>query len=114
MSKLWVLLLLSITSCASVRSEGGGVKHLPFNKEFVYLSSDLAHVAVFSKQRTRFGPTDLAIANPEWPSSPATYFETSEGVQCLSIGDPAISSQYAVKRPIKMGEKYNCFHTLFR
>jgi hypothetical protein len=82
--------------------------------EIVYLSSDLSNIAIFSKGKTRFGPTDLTIANPEWPAFPAVNLETSDGVQCLSVGEPEIATQYAVKRPLKAGERYRCLKTNFR
>jgi hypothetical protein len=114
MCRYWALLLLAITSCASTQPQGSDTKYLPFDKEFIYLSSDLDHVAVFSKDRTCFGPTDLTIVNKEWPASPAIYFETSQGVRCVSIGTAENSSQYAIKRPIKTEEQYSCLGTTFR
>lgn len=114
MSKLWMLLLLSMNSCALSQPGHGDIKYSPFKNETVYLSTDLAHVAVFSKHRTRFGPTDLVIANIEWPSSSATYFETDAGVQCLTVGKSEISIEYAVKRPLTAGENYTCLRTTFR
>ena len=105
------IILLFILSCAP---NGHHSKSLPAAEEIVYLSSDLANVAVFSKSKTRSGPTDLTISNPDYPSSPAAQFETDDGVQCWSIGPSETSDEYAVKRPIKLGEQYSCLRTNFR
>lgn len=103
MRALIIILLLLATPCSAKQS----------TNEIIYLSSDMKYVAVFSKNQARFGPTDLAIVNPEWPSSPAVYFVTKDGVQCLSIGPQATSDEYAIKRPVKKGERYKCRRTMF-
>lgn len=105
--------MLFLASCASTAEYNQISKYIK-KGEVVYLSSDLSDIAVFSKERTRFGPTDLTIANPEWPSFPAVYSETSDGVQCVSVGEPETTTQYAVKRPLKAGEEYRCLKTVFR
>jgi hypothetical protein len=111
--RLPCLLAMMLASCAT-HTESTRVSRYISENEIVYLSSDLSHIAIFSKERTRFGPPDLTIANPEWPSYSATYFKTGDGVQCLSIGEPTISDQYAVKRPLRAGEEYSCLRTNFR
>jgi hypothetical protein len=111
--RLMLLLGILLTSCAHPTGYKHISKYLSAN-EVVYLSSDLLNIAVFSKEKTRFGPTDLTIANPDWPSFSATYFETGDGVQCISVGKSEISDQYAVKRPLTAGEQYSCLRTTFR
>jgi len=113
MPKLYLLAFFALVSCAA-SSLGVRVKSLPLEDEIIYLSSDLAHVAVFSKKSTRFGPTDLTVVNPEWPASPARHFITDDRVQCVSIGSSETSDEYAIKRPIKSGEQYSCLRTKFR
>lgn len=114
MPNLWPGLSILAVSCVSLQAQTGDTKYLPITSETIYLSSDLADVAVFSKEKTRFGPTDLTISNPDFPSSPATYFETVNGVRCISVGSSETSDEYAIKRPIKNGEQYNCLRTNFR
>jgi hypothetical protein len=77
-----------------------------------YLSSDLRHAVVFSKERARFGPR-LALS-PDWGSSPARFFGAGDHVQCVSVGPPGNTEEFAVKRPLKAGERYNCLTTTFR
>lgn len=107
------LLLFVLASCTTHRAstEKGP---LPSAEEIIYLSSDRQHVAVFSKERSRFGFTNLVIANREWPSSPAVYLQTNDGVQCLSVGSQGNSDEYAIKRPFREGESYKCLTTTFR
>jgi hypothetical protein len=81
-------------------------------EEIKYVSSDLSRVAVFSKERARFGPR-LALS-PVWGSSPVRYFDTGDDVQCVSIGPPGNTEEFAVKRPIKAQESYKCLTTSFR
>lgn len=109
-----ITLLLLAASCSAYGSQSKGVTHLPFQGEIVYLSSDMEHVAVFSREKTRFGPTNLTIANQEWPSDPATYFDLGQGISCISVGSESNSLEYAIKRPIKMDDKYKCLRTEFQ
>lgn len=113
MRRLSALLILALTSCIAGSAESP-VKSLRLDREVIYMSLDSADVAVFSKKRTRFGPTDLTIVNPEWPAYPARHFITEDRVQCVSIGSSDNSDEYAVRRPIKLGEQYNCVRTKFR
>jgi hypothetical protein len=86
------------------------------DQDIVYISGDLQHVAVFSPTSARFGPR-LALGT-DWPSSPARYFEPSEHVQCVSVGPPGNppgnTVEFAIKRPIRAGERYRCLTTSFR
>jgi hypothetical protein len=107
------ILTLFLTSCAHSADYNQISKYIK-KGEVVYLSSDLLDITVFSKERTRFGPTDLTIANPEWPAYPAVNLGMPDGVQCVSVGEPEIATQYAVKRPLRAGEQYRCLKTIFR
>lgn len=84
----------------------------PVAQEIKYISSDLRHVAVFSRDHARFGPR-LALS-PDWGSSPARYFNSGDQVQCVSVGPPGNTEEFAVKRPLRVGERYNCLTTTFR
>lgn len=101
------LLFLFLASCAQ---DFGQHRHgeQTSKNEILYLSSDLAHAAIFSKDTAYFGPADLTFA------SPAKYFETDHGIQCLSVGKPGFSIQFAVKRPLTAGESYTCLGAKFR
>lgn len=81
--------------------------------ETVYLSSDLFHVAVFTKEDARFG-NDLALSRTIWPSSSVKYFEPAEGIYCVSLEPSPGDTQFAIKRPITLGEKFQCLKTHFR
>ncbi len=107
------MLAILLASCAQY-SKYERISKYTSKDEIVYLSSDMLDIAIFSKERTRFGPTDLTIANPVWPSSFAKYYQSADGVQCISVGKPEISIEYAVKRPLKAGEEYSCRRTKFR
>lgn len=113
MRRLGLLPILALAGC-SAGSANNRAELLSWGGEIIYISIDLANVAVFSESATRFGPTDLTIANPEWPASPARRFTTDDRVQCVSIGSLETSDEYAVKRPIKFGEQYSCLRTKFR
>ena len=80
--------------------------------QVTYVSSDLGHVAVFTKTGGRFGDY-LALSEAAWPSSPARYFEPTHGIQCVSLGPPLSSVEFAIKRPIKQGDEYRCLRSQF-
>lgn len=111
--RLFYLLVVLLGACTTY-SEGARFSKYVAKNEVAYLSTDLGQVAIFSKTRTRFGPTDLTVANPVWPSFPAKSFQTGDGVQCVSVGEAGIAIQYAVKRPLKLSEQYKCLGTTFR
>jgi len=83
-------------------------------QEIIYVSTDLEDIAVFTPESARFGDNPLAFSTEVWPASPAHYFETGEGIQCVSIGPPGHPTQFAIKRPIREGERYRCLATSFR
>lgn len=115
MAKLYlIVLLLLISSCSAYGTQSKRLTHITFGGEIVYLSSDMEHVAVFSKDKTRFGPTNLTIVNQEWPSSPARYFDLGQGLSCISVGSEGSSLEYAIKRPIKINDKFKCLKTEFQ
>jgi hypothetical protein len=107
----WVL-LLTVAACASGPSAMADAAAPARVEEIVYLSADRGSLAVFSGESARFGPLDLALRNPEWPSLPARYFQKG-GTYCVSIGGPAGSREYAIKRPIRKGERYKCQSSSF-
>lgn len=96
---------------ASAQS-AGAVSGAPAADDIRYVSSDLRHVAVFSKDSARFGPR-LALS-PDWGSSPARYLDSPDGVRCVSVGRPGNTEEFAVKRPLKAQESYKCLTTAFR
>jgi hypothetical protein len=81
--------------------------------EIAYVSTDLRHAAVFTQQGARFGPP-LLVFSPVEPFSPARYFDTADGAQCISVGPPGSTVEFAIKRPIVAGEQYRCLATSFR
>lgn len=110
---LSLLFALIATSCTSSRMTLAPGMTPSTPPQIEYVSSDLGNAAVFAASEARFGPPFLALG-PEWPSSPVRYFEEGNGVQCVSVGPPASSDEFAIKRPIRLGERYSCLTTSFR
>jgi hypothetical protein len=81
-------------------------------QEIVYASADLRHVIVFAPDRVEFAPP--LDFRPDSRFVPPRYFEQSEGVRCVSLGPPGNSIEYAIKRPIRADERYQCGTTSFR
>jgi hypothetical protein len=106
-------LLFLLGSCARHTEYRHVSEYIP-KGDIVYLSLDLSSAATFSKIEARFGPADLTVGHPIWESSPAKYITTADGVQCISIGEPESSIEFAVKRPLRRGENYICLRTKFR
>lgn len=113
MTRARLLLISLLTFAVAHRAQSEDITPLPLPDEIIYLSSNRDYVAVFSKDRARYGPMDLAISNPDWPTSPATYVKTGDGVQCLSVGPEGYSIEYAIKRPVRKDDTYNCLKTRF-
>jgi hypothetical protein len=96
-------------------SGSGAVAEVPQSDPtnvITYVSADLGHAASFSSDRATLGapPGLLAI----WPSSPVRYFTSEDNIQCASVGSSGDSIEYAIKRPLKQGEKYTCISSIFR
>lgn len=106
------VLLLMLASCASHQPPGVRSTTRLSELGIVYASTDLRHIIVFTPDRVEFGP--LLDFRPESRSDPPRYFEPSEGVQCVSMGPPGNSIEFAIKRPITDGERYRCGGTSFR
>jgi hypothetical protein len=107
------ILLLVLASCASHGAAvTNGIASVS-GSEIRYASVDLRHLIIFAEDGAHFGPP-LEFW-PAHPPPPTRYFEPSEGVQCVSIGhDSQNSTDYAIKRPIRAGERYRCLTTAFR
>lgn len=114
MAKARLFLISLLTFFVAHRAQSEEILPLPLPDEIIYLSSNREFVAVFSKDRARYGPMDLAISNPDWPTSSATYLQTRDGIQCLSVGPKEYSIEYALKRPIRNDDTYKCLNTKFR
>lgn len=81
-------------------------------QEIVYTSLDLSHSIVFAQDGVRFGPP--LDYRPESPPPASRYIRREDGVHCVSVGIPGNTTNYAIKRPIKAGERYRCDRTSFR
>jgi len=77
-----------------------------------YVSSDLEHVVIFSPQKARSGPS--FVSSSLWPSLPAKYFDAGNGIRCASVGPPGNTTEFAIKRPLRLGDRYGCLGTTFR
>lgn len=111
MTKLLVFAALLLTSCVSHPSAGSRGVVPTANQEILYASSDLRQIFIFAQDGFHAGPVLEFV--PEYPPPPVRYFETSDGVQCASIGH-SDTTDFAIKRPIRVGERYRCGTTLFR
>ena len=78
----------------------------------MYASHDPSQFILFSGDGVRSGP--LLSFLPQHPPDAARYFEPSEGVQCVSIGVSGNTDDYAIKRPIRSGDRYQCLTTAFQ
>ena len=107
-----LLLLLLLSACSSIPVDSGVELMPPESTPIEYVSSDLVHAAAFTATSARFGPNPISLGSG-WTSSPTRYFELRNGVDCASLGPPGNSEEFAVKRPIRAGERYSCLETDF-
>ncbi|MEG3145519.1 hypothetical protein U1839_12735 [Sphingomonas sp. RT2P30] len=108
-SKILLLLTIILAACGSKSSAGAKYGDAA---QAVYISIDYAHVMVFAEHAFRTG--DLhALMEGLYPNVPAKSLQLPGGISCFSIGYPGISEEFAIKRPIKLGEKYQCRGSIF-
>ncbi|HEX8466632.1 MAG TPA: hypothetical protein VF620_02370 [Allosphingosinicella sp.] len=81
-------------------------------QEIVYTSLDSSHSIAFAEDGVRDGPP--MDYRPESPPVESRYIAREDGVHCVSIGIPGNTTNYAIKRPIKAGERYRCDRSSFR
>lgn len=84
-------------------------KHL---EEVRYISSDSRFAMVVGKTTARAGPIE-ALDQGRWPDYPKRDIQAG-GIQCVSVGPPGNTEEYAVKRPLKLGETYKCEGASFK
>lgn len=116
LGKLAPLLALVLTSCASPGSVDRRTGASGAPAEIRYLSLDHRRVMVFSGGTGRsggihnYGPPDPNNPNPPYPMR---EFHTADGVRCISVGPPGITDEFAVRRPIRAGDRYACLGSKF-
>ena len=105
-----LILLLVLASSASAQPVTAVTS--PSSQEIIYSSTDLRHIFVFAQDGFRVGyPLDY---EPGHPPAAIRYISREDGVQCVSIGVTGSSMEYAVKRPLRRGERFRCERTSFR
>ncbi|CAN5244499.1 hypothetical protein BH10PSE14_BH10PSE14_11700 [soil metagenome] len=108
-SKLLLFLTIILAACGSKSSAGAENND---TAQAVYLSIDYAHVMVFTEHDFRTG--DLhALLEGLYSNVPAKSLRLPGGISCISIGHSGSSEEFAIKRPIKLGEKYQCLGSIF-
>lgn len=106
-----VLITLTLTACTHDRTVAGVTTDHSI-QEIRYVSSDLDNAMVFSEGSARAGSI-FAFSPGIWPSSPTRAIQTSDGVDCLSMGTPGNNVEFAIRRPIRAGDRYTCLRTSF-
>src|SRR6218665_3076072 len=107
------LVALALTSCATIDVSPERQQTLP---EIRYLSLDHDFAFVFSNPTARSGGIE-AYASPnsttQYPSFPMGEFRTADNVQCVSVGPAGNTIEFAVRRPIRAGDRYSCLSSNF-
>lgn len=115
LDKLAPLLALTLISCTSPGSVARHTGASGTAAEIRYLSLDHTRVMVFSGRTGRSGGIEAYVSLPTdvTPPYPMLEFRTADNVQCVSVGPPGITDQYAVRRPIRAGDRYVCLGSTF-
>lgn len=116
LDKLALLLTITLISCTSTgavemqnAASGDAV-------EIKYLSLDHYNAFVFSDRTARSGSIEayaLPAAIAPYPSSPIRTFRTADNVHCVSVGSPGNTTEFAIRRPIRAGDRYTCLGSSF-
>ena len=115
LEKLAPLLALILISCVSPESMESRAAARAAG-EIRYLSLDHARAFVFSGRTARSGSIEAyAVPPPNQPTppDPMRTFRTADDVQCVSVGPPGDSIEFAVRRPIRAGDRYTCLGSSF-
>lgn len=118
LGRLSLLLTLFLISCATQTPVGTHGRTSHDATEIRYVSLDLAHVMVFSGSTARSGGLEayaVPVPSPLLPNTsyPMRAFRTADNVQCVSVGLSGDTDEYAVRRPIRTGDRYTCLGTSF-
>jgi hypothetical protein len=81
-------------------------------ERIVYLNAELDYAMVFEEGRAQIGPAALLALAPGKGLS--TVESNKGGVQCLSVGPAGATVDFAIKRPLKSGARFECGRTQFR
>jgi hypothetical protein len=116
LARLALVLALILISCASpgsVEMRGSASGSVA---EIRYLSLDHTRAFVFSGHTARGGSIEayaVPPSNQPTPPSPMRTFRTADNVQCISVGPPGNTIEFAVRRPIRAGDRYRCLGSSF-
>lgn len=108
-----VLVAFTLASCAAQTPAITDASTARPAQEIRYVSSDLSNAMVFSEGSSRAGHILAFSPGAVLPSS-TREVRTDDGIQCLSAGPPGSSVEYAIKRPIREGDRYTCLRSAFR
>lgn len=106
------LALLSMMAPPTSAQPVSGAEPRSPRQEIVYTSLDSSNSIAFAEDGVRVGPPMVY-----WPGDPpaaSRYVTREDGVHCVSIGIPGNTTNFAIKRPIKAGERYRCDRSSFR
>lgn len=110
MKLIYILTVFTLASCASNKEFSHRINDS--GRDIRYFSIDLARMDVFSERTARLGaPPGISAI---WPSSKVHRIEIGDNLQCISVGSPGSTVEFAVKRPLKAGSEYKCLETSFR
>lgn len=107
-------LILMFCAASGVARTGAGAPRPA--AEIHYLSLDHSRAFVFSGRTARSGSIEAyAVPPPDQltPPSPMRTLRTADGVQCVSVGPPGNTVEFAVRRPIRAGDRYTCLRSSF-
>jgi hypothetical protein len=116
LDKLPPLLALILISCAAPSAVERSAGASGAAAEIRYLSLDHARAMVFSGRTGRSGGIHaLGPPNPmnRPPPYPVREFRTIDNAQCVSVGPPGNTDEYAVRRPMRAGDRYVCLGSTF-
>ncbi|HVQ06842.1 MAG TPA: hypothetical protein VMS43_00255 [Allosphingosinicella sp.] len=115
LGKLAPFLALILISCATPQSVGRRAAASGAAEEIRYLSLDHTRVIVFSGRTGRSGGIEAYVSLPTdvTPPSLMREFRTADAVRCVSLGPPGNTIEFAVRRPIRVGDRYACLGTSF-
>jgi hypothetical protein len=104
--------LFLLCSCVSSSDDARSASIDHVSDKTVYANTNYERISIFY-------PTETVLSSMYFLSdtairSPTKYFNTNNGMACVSIGPPNTSVEFAIRRPISQDDMYTCNRTSFR
>lgn len=106
-----LLLACALISCTKLKSTSDDTKTRVIEHSVNYVSTDLRFAMSFKNGSAIIGP--LVVLRDDHSPFPLKFIGHNPQMKCLSVGPEGNTDEFALKRPIVLGDRYKCLKTSF-